>query len=153
AAQLISQHGKSELLIFVVTALTILVSDLFTGVLVGMTLSALKLLYVFCKLDIHKTIVDGKITFNLIGAATFFSLPKLADALESLPADTELHVDFSRLTYIDHASLDMLMNWENQYKSQGGTLTIDWGVLQARFKGLENTDAPDRIAVANTPGH
>lgn len=106
-----------------------------------MTLNALKLLYVFCKLDIHKTIADGRITLKLVGAATFFSLPKLADALESLPADTELHVDFSRLTYIDHASLDMLMNWEEQYKSQGGTLTIDWGVLQARFKGLEKSDA------------
>lgn len=153
AAKRIAEHGKSELLIFIVTALTILVSDLFTGVLVGMTLSALKLLYVFCRLDIHKTIVDGKITLQLVGAATFFSLPKLADALESLPHDTELHVDFSRLSYIDHASLDMLMNWEDQYKSQGGTLTIDWGVLQARFKGLESTDTPDKIAVANMPGH
>ncbi len=133
AAKRIGEHGKSEVLIFAVTALTILSTDLFTGVLIGMTLSAIKLLYVFCKLDIQKAMVDGKITLKLVGAATFFSLPKLADALEDLPTDTELHVDFSRLTYIDHASLDMLMKWEEQYKSQGGTLTIDWGLVQARF--------------------
>ncbi|MBX9573703.1 MAG: SulP family inorganic anion transporter [Candidatus Obscuribacterales bacterium] len=133
AAKRIAEIGKSELLIFAVTALAILVSDLFTGVVIGVTMSAIKLLYDFCKLDIHKTIADGKITLELVGAATFFSLPKLADALEALPTDTELHVDFSHVTYIDHASLDLLMKWEEQYKSQGGTLTIDWGVVQARF--------------------
>lgn len=133
AAKRIAEIGKSELLIFVVTAVAILITDLFTGVVVGVTMSAAKLLYVFCKLDIQKKIVDGKITLKLVGAATFFSLPKLADALEALPTDTELHVDFSRVTYIDHASLDLLMKWEGQYKSQGGTLTIDWGLVQARF--------------------
>ena len=134
AAKRIAEQGRAELLIFVVTALTILFSDLLTGVLVGMALSAAKLLYVFCKLDILKTRSDGKTTLQLIGAATFLSLPKLAEVLEELPADTELHVDFSGLTYIDHASLDLLMKWEEQYTSQGGTLSIDWGVVQARFK-------------------
>ncbi len=133
AARRIAEIGKSELLIFAVTAIAILVTDLFTGVLIGVTISAVKLLYVFCKLDIHKGIVDGKITLTLVGAATFLSLPKLSDELEAVPTDTELHVDFSRVTYIDHASLDLLMKWEEQYKSQGGTLTIDWGLVQARF--------------------
>ncbi|HEY9787112.1 MAG TPA: SulP family inorganic anion transporter [Candidatus Obscuribacterales bacterium] len=133
AAKRIAERGRSELLIFLATALTILMTDLLTGVLVGTTLSAAKLLYVFCKLDIVKTHDNGRTTLQLVGAATFLSLPKLADVLDELPANTELHVDFSRLTYIDHAALDLLMNWEDQYKKQGGTLTIDWGLLQARF--------------------
>ncbi len=146
AAKLIAEHGKSELLIFLITSLTILVRDLFTGVLVGMTLSAIKLLYVFCKLDIQKAMVDGRITLKLVGAATFFSLPKLADVLEELPTDAELHVDFSRVTYIDHASLDLLMKWEEQYKSQGGTLTIDWGLVQARFNSSTHATTDERIS-------
>lgn len=146
AAKRIAEHGKSEMMIFAVTALSILKSDLFTGVLIGMTLSAIKLLYDFCKLDIHKAKVEGKITLKLVGAATFFSLPKLAEALEDLPTDTELHVDFSRLTYIDHASFDLLMKWEEQYKSLGGTLTIDWGLVQAKF----NVPAPVEEAVFST---
>jgi MFS superfamily sulfate permease-like transporter len=139
AAKRIAEHGRPELLIFILTVLTILISDLLTGVVLGMTLSAAKLLYVFCKLNIVKTRSNGRITLQLIGAATFFSLPKLADVLDELPVDTELHVDFSRLTYIDHASLDLLMKWEEQYKNQGGTLTIDWGLLQAKF---DSTKAP-----------
>lgn len=133
AAKRIAEHGRPELFIFILTTLAILTTNLLTGVLLGMTMSAAKLLYVFCKLDILKTQTNGRIKLQLIGAATFFSLPKLADSLDELPVDTELHVDFSRLTYIDHASLDLLMKWEEQYKSQGGTLTIDWGLLQAKF--------------------
>lgn len=133
AAKRIAEYGRPELFIFILTTLAILITNLLTGVLLGITMSAAKLLYVFCKLDILKTQTNGRITLQLIGAATFLSLPKLADTLDELPVDTELHVDFSRLTYIDHASLELLMNWEEQYKSQGGTLTIDWGLLQAKF--------------------
>ena len=152
AAKRLAEIGKSELLIFAATAVAILVTDLFTGVVIGVTMSAVKLLYVFCKLDIQKTIVDGRITLKLVGAATFFSLPKLADALEALPTDTELHVDFSRVTYIDHASLDLLMKWEEQYKSQGGTLTIDWGLVQARFNATP-ADLPERGSEVVTASH
>jgi MFS superfamily sulfate permease-like transporter len=152
AAKRIAEIGKSELLIFAATAVAILVTDLFTGVVIGVTMSAVNLLYVFCKLDIQKTIVDGRITLKLIGAATFFSLPKLADALEALPTDTELHVDFSRVTYIDHASLDLLMKWEEQYKSQGGTLTIDWGLVQARFNAAA-ADLSERGSEVVTASH
>ncbi len=146
AARRIAEVGRSELLIFAVTAVAILVTDLFTGVVIGVTMSAIKLLYVFGKLDIKKTIVDGKITLKLVGAATFLSLPKLADELESLPTDAELHVDFSRVSYIDHASLDLLMKWEEQYKSQGGTLTIDWGLVQARFNSTPANSAAEQAS-------
>lgn len=136
AAKRISEHGRPELLIYILTVIAILTTNLLTGVLVGVTLSAVKLLYVFCQLNIIKDQHHGRITLQLVGAATFLSLPKLAEVLDELPVDTELHVDFSRLTYIDHASLDLLMKWEAQYKTQGGTLTIDWGLLQAKFNSL-----------------
>lgn len=133
AAKRIAKQGRSEIIIFVLTVLTVMTKDLLSGALVGMTLSAVSLLYVFCKLDILKTQTNGRTTLRLLGAATFLSLPKLAEVLDDLPVDTELHVDFSQLTYIDHASLDLLIKWEEQYKNQGGTLTIDWGLLQAKF--------------------
>ena len=60
-------------------------------------------------------------------------LPKLAEALEQVPASAELHVNFDHLTYIDHACLDLLIGWEKQHATSGGSLTIDWAALQARF--------------------
>jgi ABC-type transporter Mla MlaB component len=70
---------------------------------------------------------------NLSGAATFIRLPQLAAALESVPRDRELHVHIEQLAHIDHACLDLLMNWQKQYEAGGGSLTIDWDSLTARF--------------------
>ena len=65
--------------------------------------------------------------------ATFLRLPKLAAALETVPAGSELHVHFEQLSYIDHACLDLLIGWEKQHEATGGRLTIDWDSLTARF--------------------
>jgi hypothetical protein len=73
-------------------------------------------------------------TMSLEGSATFLRLPKLAAALEQIPPNTELHVHFDDLSYIDHACLDLLMNWEKQHRAQGGTLVVDWDGLTARFR-------------------
>jgi hypothetical protein len=70
----------------------------------------------------------------LEGAATFIRLPKLAATLEAVPPNTELHVHFEQLTYIDHACLDLLMNWERQHETTGGRLVVDWEGLTACFK-------------------
>jgi anti-anti-sigma regulatory factor len=72
---------------------------------------------------------------SLVGAATFLRLPRLAAALDTVPANAELHVDFQGLEYIDHACLDLLMNWAKQHEATGGRLVIDWNSLHANFRG------------------
>lgn len=128
--------GKTELAIWLITIAAIVGTDLLTGVLVGVALSVAKLLYVFSHLHIGVTrsCETEAVQLQLEGAATFFSLPKLASVLESLPHDTELHVNFEKLRHIDHACLDLLMNWEKQHEEQGGKLVIDWGDLHAIFR-------------------
>jgi MFS superfamily sulfate permease-like transporter len=122
------------------------VADLLTGVLLGIGLSAAKLLYTFSHLAIRVTDdpTHRRTVIYLEGTATFVSLPKLAAALETVPHDRELHVQFERLHYIDHACLELLLNWEEQYKATGGTLTIDWRSLEARFRrpSLAGTEMP-----------
>ena len=49
------------------------------------------------------------------------------------PAHAELHVLFKELTYIDHACLDLLVNWEKQHQAMGGDLVVDWDQLTTRF--------------------
>ncbi|MGD9634390.1 MAG: STAS domain-containing protein, partial [Pirellulales bacterium] len=72
---------------------------------------------------------------SLVGTATFLRLPRLAAALEEVPESAELHVDFEQLDYIDHACLDLLMNWAKQHEATGGRLVIDWDSLHANFRG------------------
>ena len=129
------KYGWGEVTIYAATLVMIVCTDLLTGVLTGVALSAVKLLHKFSHLKAHLDIeADGsKSVLSLVGAATFIRLPRLADALERVPANSELHVDFDGLTYIDHACLDLLMNWARQHEGAGGTLVVDWESLHASF--------------------
>lgn len=125
--------SKSEVGIFAVTMLVIVCEDLLVGVVVGIMLSAVKLLYRFSHLELNLR-TEGRLThLEMEGAATFLRLPFLASKLDEVPDSAELHVDFQHLTYIDHACLDLLMNWAKQHEGTGGKLVIDWSSLHGRF--------------------
>ncbi|GMU25090.1 MAG: hypothetical protein AMXMBFR13_51610 [Phycisphaerae bacterium] len=144
-------YGRGEVAIYIVTVAMIVVSDLLTGVLVGIAISAAKLLYNFSHLEIEKKEQPGKkaIVIDLRGTATFIRLPKLASCLEEVPPYTELHVRFEHLTYIDHACLDLLMNWEKQHEASGGRLLIDWDTLSACFHQQTPGESHDGRASPN----
>lgn len=128
--QSIGKYGKSELFICLATMATIIFTDLLTGVITGIVLSVLKLLYVFCQLNIHTSHEGNRTTLKLYGSATFLSLPKLTEELEKVPHDADLHIDITAVSYIDHACFDLFDSWEEKYAAQGADLTIDWHVLQ-----------------------
>lgn len=135
-AKELKKYGKSEVVIFLITIASIVLIDLLTGVLIGVLLSIAKLLYIFSHLEIHTATDRQKrqTVMHLRGAATFLSLPKLANAIEDVPADNELHVHLEDVDYIDHACLDLLMSWDKQHRAAGGNLVIDWGILGAMYR-------------------
>ncbi len=137
-------YGKGEAAIYAATVIAIVGFDLLTGVLLGAALSAAKLLHTFCRLSVRlEEGPDGQAVLLLRGAATFLRLPRLAAVLEKVPPGAELHVHFEQLSYIDHACLDLLINWEKQHEATGGSLVIDWDTLTARFH-RPRTTLPDR---------
>ena len=129
------QTSRSEVLIYLVTLLVIVCEDLLVGVIVGILLSAAKLLYRFSHLELDLQNQGAITKLQMEGAATFLRLPLLATKLDEVPDSAELHVDFEHLTYIDHACLDLLMNWAKQHEGTGGKLYIDWSSLHGRFAG------------------
>ncbi|MGE3804103.1 MAG: SulP family inorganic anion transporter [Gemmataceae bacterium] len=133
AVKMLQHYGWTEVGIYAATVIMIVITDLLTGVLVGIGLSVVKLLARFSHLSVHLRTKDGRTTLYLSGAATFIRLPKLAAALERVPSGTELHVKYDGLTYIDHACIDLLASWQKQHEAGGGQLIIDWDGLQARF--------------------
>jgi MFS superfamily sulfate permease-like transporter len=134
---------RGEALIFLATMTIIVVEDLLLGVLAGLALSALKLLHRFSHLQPKLTIdSSGKhATLELEGAATFIRLPVLASFLDQVPPGAQLQVDFTHLTYIDHACLELMTSWSKRHSSTGGGLVIDWDSLHARFKDDAHTAA------------
>lgn len=133
------KYSRSEAAIFLITLVVIVVEDLLIGVVTGIVLSSVKLLVTFSHLDIQilqEATTGGKprITLKVSGAATFLRLPILAARLDEVPRGAELHVDFEHLDYIDHACLELLMDWAKQHEAAGGSLVVDWGALHARFR-------------------
>ena len=127
------KYGRSEVAIYAATLVIVVVVDLLFGIAVGLGLAVVKLIYTFTHLNLRVERDNGRTVLYLRGAATFLRLPKLAHVLDKVPASSELHVHFEELTYIDHACLDLLMNWEKMHESTGGTLFIDWDSLTGRF--------------------
>lgn len=132
----LATFGKEEVFIYAATLVGIVGVDLLTGVLVGIGLSLARILYDVSHLKVELTAAeDGqRHDLHLQGSATVLRLPKLGQALEQVPQGANLHVHFEQLSYIDHACLDLLLGWEKQQASTGGSLSIDWDALQARFR-------------------
>jgi MFS superfamily sulfate permease-like transporter len=149
----LAKFGWSEVFIYFATMITIVATDLLIGVMTGMVLAALKLLYTFSHLEVRgeSEPQQRRTTLYLNGTATFLALPKLAAALDRVPADHELHVHFERLNYIDHACLDLLINWEKQHDATGGSLVIDWDSLTAKSTANSRAQTARRTisAIAN----
>jgi MFS superfamily sulfate permease-like transporter len=148
------KYGRGEVAIYLATVVTIVVQDLLTGVLVGIALAAVKLLYTFSHLDVELETRPGKrkAVLHLHGAATFIGLPRLAARLSEVPQDAELHVHFDHLDYIDHACLDLLMTWARQHEANGGKLVIDWETLHAQARAKRTKQARPNVSTPEAPG-
>ncbi len=121
--------------IYAVTLATVVAIDLLTGIVVGIALALVRLLWSISHLEIEtrRDPKAPKIDVYLRGAATFIRLPKLAEALEGLPAGAAVQLHLDELSYIDHACLELLVNWEHQHRLTGGELVMDWHRLHGVF--------------------
>ena len=136
--------SRSEALILIATATTIAATDMLIGVMTGIALALAKLLWTFTHLAIRieRSAKGGHTIMHLVGAATFVRMPYLADELDRVPADAVLHIDMTALTYIDHACLELMMEWEKRHHQQGGRLVLDWDSLHARFRSPRKPASP-----------
>jgi MFS superfamily sulfate permease-like transporter len=140
------RESKSEAGIFAATAVAIVAGDLLTGVVLGVVLSAGKLLWLFSRLRVVREDdpAHHRIHLHLEGAATFLRLPRLAEALEAVPHGLKLHIHLDRVQMVDHAILQLLVTFQKQYEATGGRLFIDWDRLHAHFHNAQPVHPAER---------
>lgn len=137
----IAEYGRVEIAIYAATLGGIVLVDLLTGVVIGFALATAKLIYTFTHIRIDKAHRPASgagaavLDIDLHGSATFFSIPKLAGALETVPQGAEVHVHIEHLGHIDHACLDMIEAWTRQHEATGGTVVLEWRELERRYAG------------------
>ncbi len=109
---------RGEALILVVTALAIVMVNMFEGVVIGLALSVIKTAWEASHIKLE--IIDkgaGPIQAHVSGNATFLRLPRILDSLESLPRDRPVEVDLSGVHHLDHAVRIALQSWAAQHGS------------------------------------
>ncbi|MDG9717876.1 SulP family inorganic anion transporter [Streptomyces sp. DH24] len=111
---------RGEALILVATAVSIVVVNMFEGVLIGLALSVVKTAWEASHLKTE--VIDkgaGPIQVYLSGNATFLRLPKILDGLEALPQDRPIELDLSGLHHLDHACRTALESWAERHSAAG----------------------------------
>ncbi|MGA4978625.1 SulP family inorganic anion transporter [Streptomyces cinereoruber] len=114
------REHRGEAAILVVTAVAIVVVNMFEGVLIGLALAVVKTAWEASHAKLE--VVDkgaGPIEAYLTGNATFLRLPKILDTLESLPQDRPVELDLSGLHHLDHACRTALENWAERHSATG----------------------------------
>ncbi|GAU71468.1 putative transporter [Streptomyces sp. NBRC 110611] len=115
---------RGEALILAVTAISIITTNMFEGVLLGIVLAVVKSAWEtsHIHLDTHET-TDGRFIVTLTGSATFLRLPRMLETLEALPHDRPVELDLSQVRHLDHACRLTLENWAQQRGTTIKTLT------------------------------
>ncbi|HKR92372.1 SulP family inorganic anion transporter [Novosphingobium sp.] len=118
---LFQAHGFLPAAIWTVTFVLVVTTDLLTGVLVGLALSALELLPHFrdLRLKVHEHRDDEESRIALHGAATFLGLARLNAVLEKQPADRSVHLDLVNVRAIDHTTAETLSEWLLRRRQSG----------------------------------
>ena len=123
--------SRSEFGVFVSTIVAIVATDLLTGVLIGFGLALAKMLYNFLHLNIVKEVSeDGKsVDIALDGAATFVHLPRVAEQLEGIDDELEVHFRLGSMIYADHSILELVGDWRER---RSGEVHMEWDVFHSR---------------------
>lgn len=123
---LFHNYGPLPAAIWLATFVTVVSTDLLTGVLVGIGLSLIEIVPLWRKLrlnvDVREEAEVREIALN--GAATFVTLPKLSRALDTVPTDRPLRLNLKDLAAIDHTSTEMLADWLQRRRGAGTTVEL-----------------------------
>ncbi|MBM3773250.1 MAG: SulP family inorganic anion transporter [Acidimicrobiia bacterium] len=121
----LAAYGTMPVVIYFVTLIMIVSTDLLTGIVAGFVLSAVQVLYRLTRFDIRVQQDETALHVHLDGTGTFMRLPKLLSTLESLPANLPVQVHV-HLRYLDDAVMETLASWQKQRRMQGSEVEVQW---------------------------
>ena len=130
----LARFGKVPVLIYFASMITIVATDLLTGVVVGISLSLLRLLYTVTQLEARIEDQEGDTHVHLSGIGTFISIPKVTQALDQVKTQGTVHVHCAGLRYIDHACIEVIESWTERREQNGQHIHIEMEKLHLRYR-------------------
>ncbi|MEV5241366.1 SulP family inorganic anion transporter [Streptomyces cinnamoneus] len=114
------REHRGEAVVLGVTAVAIVTTSMFEGVVLGLLLAVVKSAWETSKVGVAVDDgTDGRVLVTLTGNATFLRLPPLLDTLHALPRDRPLELDLSGLRHLDHACRTALEVWAARHNAEG----------------------------------
>ncbi len=120
--------SRGEFIIWLITSISIIATNLLEGILIGIASTLIKNIYksFTYEINVDKDPESNQINITIRGNLTFLKLPLVAHKLEELENENTINIDLSGIHFIDHACVDFLNNWSEKYIQDGGKVTIDW---------------------------
>jgi MFS superfamily sulfate permease-like transporter len=105
------REHRGEAVVLAVTAVAIVTTNMFEGVLLGLLLAVVKSAWDTSHVQVEtRELTGGRIVVTLTGNATFLRLPRILEVLDALPKDRPVELDLSAVRHLDHACRVALEN-------------------------------------------
>lgn len=113
---------RGDALILGITTLTVVIGNLFDGVVLGLLLSICKSAWETSHINVDvRELTGGRLVVAISGNATFLRLPRILDQLEALPRDRPIELDLTGMRHVDHACQVALENWALRHNNADAT--------------------------------
>lgn len=139
------RHG--DLALYLVTLAGVVVFDLLTGVVAGIVLALLLMLRRTVWSGIHVERDGERWRVVVEGVLTFLSVPRLTKVLGTVPEGATVTLELV-VDYLDHASFESLISWQQAHERAGGTVSVDEVGHPWLAKGREGHPTLRRTAAA-----
>ncbi|MGW8333586.1 SulP family inorganic anion transporter [Streptomyces sp. NPDC055897] len=114
------RRDRGEALILGATAVAIVTTNLFEGVILGVVLAVAKSAWDTSHVHVDVREKDrGHLVVALSGTATFLRLPRVLETLEALPKDRPIELDLSGVAHLDLACQTALEGWALRHNQAG----------------------------------
>ena len=126
-ADIRTSRRTGDLLIYTVTLLCVVFLNLLEGVLIGLALAAVSVLWRVLRASVqaHPPVPPSDLwRITITGSCSFFALPRLNRVLHSVPDGKDVVVELNA-DYLDHAFREAVVAWRKQYQATGGTVALE----------------------------
>ena len=116
-----------DLLVYVVTLGCVVFLNLLEGVIIGLALAALCVLWRVLRAQIQAHAPSaGHLPWRvtIAGSCSFFALPRLNRVLHSVPDGQDALVELNA-DYLDHAFREALLAWQRQHRNSGASVILE----------------------------
>jgi carbonic anhydrase len=117
-----------DLAVYAATLLTVVFVNLLAGVLIGLALAVVLVVWRVVRASIHAEplggAAEGRWRVVIDGSCTFLSLPRLSKVLAAVPPAARVTVELD-VDYLDHPVHDTLEAWRVRHVNNGGSVEFE----------------------------